>query len=123
METKVVLNIVLKGATRVRRDTPDIIKWEITKKEVSKQYNGKDKNKVVEKGKFKYYDYDIIPAVLHTNLCKEAYEYFTGDEYPSWIHKAKYWKRMNTIQRLETHLDRLCKHHNGVSFTYEILED
>lgn len=118
---KVSLNIQLNGSTRVRDDRFEWINWEIKKKDFN--VKGNEGNKIIERGRFKHYNHHTMPAVLHINLYKEAYDYMISTDCPSWIHKFKEWKKMTPIQRLESHLNRLCQHHNGVSFTYEILED
>lgn len=122
METKIVLNIVLKGATMVKRETPDIIKWELTKKDIDSKYKGNDKNKVVKKGKRVHYTYDIKPATLHTNISLDAYNYFVSDEFPAFSNR-KVWSQLSSKARLEAHLQHLCDHHRGISYTYEILKD
>lgn len=118
---KISLNIELKGATRVREDKYEWINWEIRKKDYRVQ--GKEGTKMISKGRFKHYNYITKPAILHVNLTEEAYNYMISTDCPSWVHKFKDWKRMTPIQRLENHLNRLCQHHNGVSFTYHIFED
>lgn len=125
METqiKVILNVELKGATRVRDDRYEWINYEIKKKDISNNVIKSEANSIVKKGRMRHYNYNVKPATLHVNICKEAYDYMTSNDCPSWVHKAKEWKKMDTNQRLENHLNRLCQHHNGVSFTYEILED
>lgn len=120
---KVSLNIQLNGSTRVRDDRFEWINWEIKKKDLSNNVKNNEGNKVVKRGRFQHYNYTTKPAVLHTNITLEAYNYMTSNECPSWIHKFKDWKKMTPVQRLESHLNRICQHHNGVSFTYEILED
>lgn len=122
METKIVVNIELKGSTRVKRETPDVIKWELTKKDIDSKYKGNDKNKVVKKGKRIHYNYDVKPATLHTNICLDAYKYWVSDECPSFSNK-KVWNRLSSKERIEAHLQHLCDHHRGISYTYEILRD
>lgn len=122
METKIVLNIVLKGATRIKQPLPEIIKWGITKQDIDHKYKGKDKNKVVKKGKFVHYNYDIKPATLHVNICLEAYKYFVSNEFPTFSNR-KIWSQLPAKERLEAHLQNICDHHKGISYTYEILKD
>lgn len=57
------------------------------------------------------------------NMCKEAYEYMTSkDGCPPHI-KQFVWAKMKPTQRLEAHLDLVCKHLRGVSYTYKVFDD
>ena len=57
------------------------------------------------------------------SMCKEAYEYMTSkDSCPTSI-KQYVWAKMKPIQRLEAHLDLICKHLRGISYTYKVFDD
>jgi hypothetical protein len=71
------------------------------------------------------------PAKQSINICEEAYRYMTAKAIkeeedrvncPEWA-KPKDWRQLSKTQRLEAHLDRICKSLNGVSFEYHVLED
>ena len=71
------------------------------------------------------------PAKQSINLCEEAYKYMTARaakeeddraNCPEWS-RPKEWYKLSVTQRLEAHLDRICKSLNGVSFEYHVLED
>lgn len=62
------------------------------------------------------------PAAQSLNLCKEAYEYMTSKDCPSWS-KPKVWNVMNKKERLEAHLQRITEGLGGVSYTYQVFED
>ena len=121
---KISLTIELEGGTLVRKSEPEIIKYSVTKRdfEPNKKWKSKDGLKVVRKGTFKHYPLIAKPASHHINICVEAYKYMTSNEYPYWA-KPKVWAMMSETQRLEAHLQKICEHVGGKSFTYEILGD
>ena len=121
---KISLTIELEGSTLVRKSEPEIIKYSVTKRDLepNKKWRGKDGLKVVKNGKYKSYPLIAKPASQHINMGIEAYEYMTSNECPYWA-KPKVWAIMNETQRLEAHLQRICEHVGGKSFTYEVLED
>lgn len=62
-------------------------------------------------------------ATQSLSMYKEAYEYMTSkDSCPPNI-KQSVWAKMKPIQRLEVHLDLVCKHLRGVSYTYKVFDD
>ena len=63
-------------------------------------------------------------SATHTiNMCKEAYDYMTSkDSCPPNI-KQSIWAKMKLAQRLEAHLDLVCKHLKGISYTYKVFDD
>lgn len=121
---KISLTIELEGSTLVRKSEPEIIKYSVTKRDLepNKKWKSKDGLKVVRKGAFKYYTLIAKPASHHINICAEAYRYMTSNECPYWA-KPKVWAMMSETQRLEAHLQRICEHVGGKSFTYEVLGD
>lgn len=63
------------------------------------------------------------PAHQTINMCKEAYDYMTSkDSCPPNI-KQFVWAKMKPIQKLEAHLDLVCKHLEGTSYTYKVFDD
>lgn len=62
-----------------------------------------------------------IPAKQSINMSNEAYEYMTSAACPEWYpFGIGKWKRLSPIERLEQHLDRICKSFKGISYTYVI---
>ena len=62
-------------------------------------------------------------ATQTISMCKEAYEYMTSkDSCPPSI-KQFVWTKMKPVQRLEAHLDLICKHLRGISYTYKVFDD
>lgn len=121
---KISLTIELEGSTLVRKSEPEIIKYSVTKRDLepNKKWKGKDGLKIVRNARFKHYSLIAKPTSHHINICTEAYKYMTSNECPYWA-KPKVWAIMSETQRLEAHLQRICEHVGGKSFTYEILED
>lgn len=63
------------------------------------------------------------PISQSINMYKEAYEYMTSkDSCPPNI-KPFVWVKMKPIKRLEAHLELICKHLGGDSFTYQVFDD
>ena len=121
---KISLTIELEGSTLVRKSEPEIIKYSVTKRDLepNKKWKGKDGLKIVRNTKFKHYPLIAKPASHHINICVEADRYMTSNECPYWA-KPKVWAIMSETQRLEAHLQRICEHVGGKSFTYEVLGD
>ena len=62
-------------------------------------------------------------ATQTISICKEAYEYMTSkDSCPPSI-KQFVWTKMKPVQRQEAHLDLICKHLRGISYTYKVFDD
>lgn len=62
-------------------------------------------------------------ATQAISMCKEAYEYMTSkDSCPPSI-KQFVWAKMKPVQRLKAHLDLVCKHLKGISYTYKVFDD
>ena len=62
-------------------------------------------------------------ATQTISMYKEAYEYMTSkDSCPSSI-KQFVWVKMKPVQRLEAHLDLVCKSLRGISYTYNVFDD
>ena len=62
-------------------------------------------------------------ATQTISMYKEAYEYMTSkDSCPSSI-KQFIWVKMKPVQRLEAHLDLVCKSLGGISYTYKVFDD
>lgn len=57
------------------------------------------------------------------SMCKEAYEYMTSKGSCPPDIKQFVWVKMKPVQRLEAHLDLVCKHLKGISYTYKVFDD
>ncbi len=122
-EIKVLVSVEQLGATLRRSTEKETIKWTITKQDLSQKRLPKDVgSKVVKSGTAAHYPLTVENSTMHIKLNKETYDYFTSDYCPV-KHMIKAWKKMNNTQRLEYHLQLLCEHHRGLSYTYNILDD
>lgn len=145
-EIKVNLSVVLQGRTMFSKEeclktTQKVI--EKTSKKTGKTYKKKvnvlvndldkmdkhtlrvtehyaDKKPVTET--ITFHTRKSKPATQSLNICKEGYNYMISGECPFWA-KTKVWAIMSETQRLEAHLQRVCEHVGGKSFTYEVLGD
>lgn len=122
-QVKVLLTInEIEGAT-LHSKGKQRIPFTVRKKDLyAKEYKGKDANKIVRKGFRKVYDVVALPASKSIKLTVDAYNYMTSRETPEF-YKKKNWNLLSEKQRLEIHLERLCEHNGGKSFTYSVLED
>lgn len=119
---KVLLTISgIEGATLHRR-AKQKIPFVIKRKDLYANYTGKKGDDIIRRGVRKVYDFDVVPASKSIKLTYDAYNYMTSTERPEWYFK-KDWNRLSPTARLELHLDRICQHNNGTSFSYSILED
>ena len=57
------------------------------------------------------------------NMSKEAYDYMTSKGSCLPNIKSYVWAKMNKTQRLEAHLDLVCKALKGTSYTYKVFDD
>lgn len=57
------------------------------------------------------------------NMSKEAYDYMTSKDSRLPNIKSYVWAKMNKKQRLEAHLDLVCKALKGTSYTYKVFDD
>lgn len=121
---KISLTIQLEGSTLVRKSEPEVIKFTITERDLNPSHPWKknEGNRVVRRGRIKNYPLIAKPASQHINLSVDAYNYMTSSECPYW-QKPKVWAGLSPKERLEAHLQRLCEHHGGKSFSYVVLED
>lgn len=120
--TKVSLTIEVEGRTLVRKSDVEVISTIFKKFPAKKLKNGKEIPERVKKIDITHNSLMSKPAKVHVNLNMEAYNYMISPECPYWA-KPKKWVNMDKIARLEAHLQRICEHTRGKSFTYEILED
>lgn len=137
-EIKLNLSIVLPGSTLFSKEeclktTQEVIKLKNGKKrtvtKVVEDWDKMDKHtfKVSESGKAKpetivFHTRKCKPATQSINLNKNAFDYMTRGECPSFA-KPKDWARMSKKQKLEAHLSKIVEHVGGVSFTYQVFED
>ena len=138
-EIKVSLTIKLPGAVMwSKEECLKTIKEVITlkngkKKTITKVVEDWDKMdkhtfKAVKLGKDKpetivFYTRKCVPATQSINMNKDAYEYMTDkNSCPSWSKPSK-WNSMSKKERLESHLQMITEHLDGISFTYQVFDD
>ena len=120
-QIKILLNIQgMRGGT-LRPLGKKKVSWSICKKDLDKNYKGKDALKPISRGTTSINDFEEIPCQHNLKLTQDAYEYMTSVEQPYWFKGP--WKLMSKKQRLETHLQRICEDKGGTAYTYVILED
>lgn len=121
-QPKVLLTIEgIEGAT-LHSNGVKKVKFVIRKKDLYSNYTKKDADKVMRAGARKIKDCESVPCKKSIKLSYDAYNYMTSKESPEWYFK-KDWSRLSTLNRLELHLQRICKAEGGTSFNYSILED
>lgn len=126
-QIKILLTIEgIEGAT-LRTTGKAKIPFVITKGDIhwqnhGKRYNREDKDKIVRKGVRRINNVESVPCRKSIKLVKEAYDYMISNEVPEWYYK-KDWKRLTAKEKLELHLQRICDHNGGKTFTYNILEN
>ena len=62
-------------------------------------------------------------ATQTISMYKEAYEYMTSKDSCPISIKQYVWAKMKPVQRLEVHLNLVCKHLGGISYTYKVFDD
>ena len=126
---------MLPGATMWSKEeclktTQEVIKLKNgRKKTITKVVEDWDKMdshsfKVSESGKAKpetivFHTRKCKTATQSLNMNKDAYEYMTRGECPSFA-KPKDWARMSKKQRLEAHLNNTVEQLGGISYTYQV---
>lgn len=120
---KILLTVVSEGGTLLRQREKEYINYRITKQDVTNKRLPKEIGKqVIKSDKMFYYPLVTKPCTQHIKMSEEAYNHFISDYCPI-KHLMKTWKKMTHNQRLEWHLQRICEHFKGISYSYEIMED
>lgn len=124
-ETKLNLNIILPGrvllSSRECEENPKLLEKQVIRVESLKK--DKKKKKLIKDVEYlNIYIRTCKPASQSINLTKQAYDYMTSKDCPSFI-KPKDWSRMSKVKKLEAHLEETCKALGGISYTYQIFED
>lgn len=122
-QIKVLLTINgIEGATLHSKGKTKI-PFVIRKRDMfAKEYTGKDADKIIRRGVRRVINLEAVPVSKSIKLTVEAYDYMTSTERPEWYFK-KDWNTLAPHVRLELHLQRICEHNGGKSFTYNILDD
>lgn len=89
---------------------------------VVEQHKRMGKKVKVDKETIHFKTRNTIPAVQNINLSKEAFEYMTGKDCPSFL-TPKEWSRMGKIKKLEAHLAEIAESRGGTVLHYHIFED
>lgn len=123
-EIKISLTIILEGSTLVRKSEDEVFEYVITKQDLNplKKMSKQEGLQVVKKKKYKHKPLESKPAYQTINLNKDAYNYMISSECPFWS-TTKVWVAMSKKERLHAHMNRICEHFNGKSFTYVVLDD
>lgn len=130
-ESKILLSIELQGGTLIRESKVTKIEWALTLgdvKKAPKELPEEISSRVVRRGRTKHYNLVAKPAIMAVHLGQDSYDYMTGwESYEPWmrkagVEKAAYIKKLSKEERLQLHLGRITEHHNGVGFSYQILE-
>lgn len=127
---KLSVTIVLPGSTMMTSQVCD----ENPEKNYNKHFMLLDVKKIDRKTKRPYYVKEpinfqtrkCVEAKQVINMYDEAYNYMTSTTCPSWYNphqNNKSWKGLSKKQRLEEHLDRVCKSMGGIYFSYVVFED
>ena len=121
-EIKVSVNITLQGGVMLTQAEAEQL-------EKNKVGTGYDLTRIRVKNKKGNADVINVrtrkskTATLTMSIRKEAYEYMTSkDSCPPSI-KQFVWTKMKPVQRLEAHLDLICKQLRGISYTYKVFDD
>lgn len=127
---KIFLTINLEGSTLVRKSEEEKLHFIIRKKDLYPEMSvereklpKEEAEKIIKQGYASHHSLEAKPARLHINLSLEAYEHMRGTLSCPFGIKMDKWAIKTPEQRLEYHLDRLCMHHNGTSYSYEILDN
>lgn len=124
-ETKLNLNIILPGrvllSSQECEENPKLLEKQVIRVESLKK--DKKKKKLIKDVEYlNIYVRTCRPASQSINLTKQAYDYMTSKDCPSFV-KPKDWSRMSKIKKLEAHLEETCKALGGISYTYQVFED
>jgi hypothetical protein len=125
---KLSVTIVLPGSTMMTSQECDENPQENYKKNCIllsvKRYDNKTKKSYYVTERLDFKTRKCIPAQQVIRMTDEAYDYMTSSACPEWYAFAiNKWRKMSKIERLEEHLDRLCKSLGGLSYTYVIFKD
>ena len=130
-ETKILLTIQLEGGVLLRGE-PEVRKYYLTKKDLfpNQKFKNGSGNKVIRSGKYVHIPVTQSVAQQSIKMTKDAYNYMTSTEVPSWFTpykpikaRLREWVNLTPTQRLELHLARTCRHLGGKSFTYQIIDE
>ena len=131
-DAKILLRINLQGGTLIRESKPIKIDWFLTLGDVKRGKKGKlpEKiaQKVVRRGKTLHRPLGTKPAILTISLGNQAYQHMTSpDSYELWMLvknklKKRDFAKLDPNARLNLHMERLCQHYGGMSYSYAVLE-
>lgn len=121
-EIKISVSITLPGGVMLTQAEAKQLEkekagtgFDITKLEVEDKKGNKDVLSIKTR-KYKSCSQSI-------NMSKEAYDYMTSKDSCLPNIKSYVWAKMNKKQRLEAHLDLVCKALKGTSYTYKVFDD
>lgn len=121
-EIKISVSIILPGSVMLTQAEAKQLEkektgtgFDITKLKVEDKKGNKDVLSIKTR-KYKSCSQSI-------NMSKEAYDYMTSKDSCLPNIKSYMWAKMNKKQRLEAHLDLVCKALKGTSYTYKVFDD
>ena len=121
-EIKISVSITLPGGVMLTQAEAEQLEkektgtgFDITKLKVEDKKGNKDVLSIKTR-KYKSCSQSI-------NMSKEAYDYMTSKDSCLPNIKSYMWAKMNKTQRLEAHLDLVCKALKGTSYTYKVFDD
>ena len=126
-EVKLSLSIKLPGSVMYSQEGAKALEYQglagFTKHSLVVEMHKRMGKKVkVDKETIHYKTRNTIPAVQNINISKDAYNYMTSKECPSFM-TPKDWNRMSKIKRLEAHLAEIAESRGGTVMHYHIFED
>ena len=129
-DIKLSVTIVLPGSTMMTSQECDKNPKESYKDNCItlsvKKYDNKTRKNYFKSEPLRFKTRKCKDASQVIRMTTEAYEYMTSQMFPDWwpsMGHPSQWKRMSKEKRLELHLDRLCEHLGGTSYTYAVYND
>lgn len=121
MDVKIVLTLVVPGATMVTQELAKVAPEEnlntelVTIQEKDKNGNYKKKENLVVRTR------KTIDCIQKIKMTKEAYEAML--ETPVDPKYAARWKSTRNNDRLRYHFDQIARDFNAKSYSFEVLDD
>lgn len=121
-DVKISLTINVEGSTRhylgKKKFPYTLTKQDLTTVKLPKHIG----NKVAIRGQYESSEYVYIPAQIHKNIYRSAFDYMRSDEKPKDYPK-KDWKRLTPKQRIAWHMKFIASTYGSEDYSYSILED
>ena len=126
-EVKLSLSIKLPGRVMLSQEGAKALEQQglagFTKHSLVVEMHKRMGKKVkVDKETIHFKTRNTIPAIQNINISKDAYDYMTSKECPSFM-SPKDWGRMSKVKKLEAHLNEIAESRGGTVLHYHIFED